>query len=762
MLQIQLPLIPSGTKAINNVWSVAVSEKKWIYFQGAFPVFEHRAKDGRSFRMFTAQLICLGGCKQAEIVRAFGVSKNSVSRSVAKFEEGGQEAFFKPRRGRGGSVITKEVGERIEERFALGEDIHEVAAALGIKYDTLRKAISQGRTAKPLRPSERVDASDKSTRTQEDAQAEIGMACTRPLDRVAAALGRLPGGAQALFEPCHDVTFGGMLCALPALVSNGLLRHVGSSLKQLTGYYTTLQVMLLLAYMALGRIKTVEQLQYHSPGELGKLMGLDRVPEVRCLRNKLAELSEDEVPEKWSRVLSKEWMEASPGLAGVLYVDGHVRVYHGGKTALPKRFVSRERLCLRGTTDYWVNDALGQPFFFVSRPVDKGMIEALKTDIVPRLLEDVPCRPSAEELEADPYRERFTIVFDREGYSPAFFKKMWEEHHIACITYHKFPKEDWPEERFAETVIEMPSGELLTMKLAEMGSWIGDKENGLWVREVRKLCKDGHQTSLVSSAKGALGVRNAALIFARWSQENFFAYAEKHFAIDLLSEHGTMELPGKLAVINPPWRELDRQRRRLTSKLTNQRAKFANLELHPELGNTKKIEDWQKKKAELVEEIEHLEHELEETKLKIKETPKHIFAEDLPEEYAFEQLRPSRKLLMDTVKMIAYRSETAMVGIVREQLARPDDARALIRDLLASEADILPDRDSGTLTIGIHSMATARQNHAVRHLLLTLNDAGINYPGTSFTLRYQLAAPDSNPPPEPQTLPPHFPRGQEF
>ncbi len=757
MPQMQLPLIPSGTKAINNIWSVSVSEEKWTYYQGVFPVFSHRADDRCSFRMFMAQAVYLGGRKQAEIVLAFGVSKNSVSRNVAKFEEGGPEAFFAPRRGRGGSVITEDVRQRIEEHFAQGENPHEVAAALGIKHDTLRKAITQGRVARPLRPSERVDATDKSTRTQEDARAGIGMACTRPLDRIAAALGCLPGGAQALFEPCHDVKFGGMLCALPALVSNGLLRHVGSSLRQLTGYYTTLQVLLLLAYMALGRIKTIEQLRYHSPGELGKLMGLDRVPEVRCLRNKLAALSEDEAPEKWSRVLSQEWMEASPELAGVLYVDGHVRVYHGGKTALPKRFVSRERLCLRGTTDYWVNDALGQPFFFVSRPVDKGMIEALRTDIVPRLLKDVPGQPSAEELKAEPYRERFTIVFDREGYSPAFFKEMWKKHRIACITYHKFPKEDWPEERFDETVIKMPAGERLTMKLAEMGSWVGSKKEGLWVREVRKLCKDGHQTTLISSAKGSFGVRDAALIFSRWSQENFFAYMEKHFAIDLLSEHGTVELPGTQEVVNPAWRGLDRQRRRLTSKLNNRRAKFANLELHPELGNEKKVKTWQKKKAEVVEEIERLEHELEETKLKIKETPKHIRAENLPEEHAFEQLKPSRKLLMDTVKMIAYRAETAMVGIVRERLARQDDARALIRDLCTAEADILPDKDSGTLTVRVHSMATARQNRAVEHLLMTLNDANFNYPGTSVSLQFQLAAADQAQPPDPSFLPQHFP-----
>ena len=106
------------------------------------------------------------------------------------------------------------------------------------------------------------------------------MACTRVLDRVAASLGLLPGGAATQFQPCRDVPFGGVMCALPALAQNGLFRHLSTCFPSLGGYYTTLQVMTLLGYMALCRIKTVGQLQYHPPGELGKLLGLDRVPEV--------------------------------------------------------------------------------------------------------------------------------------------------------------------------------------------------------------------------------------------------------------------------------------------------------------------------------------------------------------------------------------------------------------------------------------------------------------------------------------------------
>ena len=86
---------------------------------------------------------------------------------------------------------------------------------------------------------------------------------------------------------------------MPALAENGLFRHIHDCLVQLRGYYSTLHVIVLLAHMALCRIKAVEQLQYQPPGELGKLLGLDRVPEVRCLRRKLAALSLDDGPKKW-------------------------------------------------------------------------------------------------------------------------------------------------------------------------------------------------------------------------------------------------------------------------------------------------------------------------------------------------------------------------------------------------------------------------------------------------------------------------------
>lgn len=757
MPQTLLPLIPDGATPINDLISVVRQDKHWTYFCGVQPVFQHPDDDRQSFRMFTAQLCCQGACTQAQIIRTFGVSKNSLLRSVAKYRKEGINGFYQPRKGRGPSVMTAEVTAQAQKSLDLGRSRREVGEELGIQYDTLRKAINQGRLREPTpTPPEEVAqppaasdppvaASDKSTRSDADAAAgeEMGIACTRPCERVMAALGLLPGGATTQFQPCRDVSYGGVLCALPALAENGLFSHLGT-LPTLSGYYMKLHVILLLAYMALCRIKAVERLQYETPGELGKLMGLDRIPEVRCLRKKLSQLSQDEAPQQWAAVLSQDWMKQNVELAGTLYVDGHVRLYHGHKTKLPRRYVTRQRLCLRGTTDYWVNDALGQPFFSVERPVDHGLLEALRSDVVPRLLQEVPGQPTAEQLQADPYLSRFVIIFDREGYSPAFFREMWQQHRIACITYHKYPKEDWPESWFREAQVTMPGGEIVTMKLAEMGSWIGGRHDGLWVREVRKLTTSGHQTSLVSTAYALLDLQTAGRLFSRWCQENFFRYMMEQFAIDALSEYRTEAIPGtNRPVVNPTWRELDRQSRSLKSKLTQRQARFAALTLHPQAEQSE-IEKWERQKADLREQIEQLENELTVLKDKIGSTPKHLAWDNLAEDQKFERLAPSRKRLTDTVKLVAYRAETALAMIVREELSHTDEARCLIRDLFRSDADIHPDEAAGVLEVRLHTLANPRSNRATQHLLDHLNAAESTYPGTRLRLTYTMAAPSPN------------------
>lgn len=252
----------------------------------------------------------------------------------------------------------------------------------------------------------------------------MGYGTTRSLERVAAAMGELDS-APVRFEAAVDIAEGGVLLALPALLATGLLRYTPNFYKLPKGYYGIDSIFLLLAMMALARLTSIEQLRYVAPGEWGDLLGLDRVPEVRCLRSKLALLSrQDGQAAKWNTELAKDWMGELPGGEILFYIDGHVRVYHGSQTELPRHYVARQRLCLRATTDYWINAMDGQPFFYVNREADPGLLATMRQDLVPWLEANAPVAAEHRaRMAADPCQPLFTLIFDREGYSPDFSRK---------------------------------------------------------------------------------------------------------------------------------------------------------------------------------------------------------------------------------------------------------------------------------------------------------------------------------------------------
>ncbi len=249
------------------------------------------------------------------------------------------------------------------------------------------------------------------------------------------------GPVDPNFSNCLDVPNGGVLLGLPGLLSMGLLRHTRKYFQLPDGYYGIDSIFLLLAFMALARIKTIESLRYCSPGEWGKLLGLDRIPEAKTLREKVHLLTQDGQASQWGGELSHDWMKMYPESTGALYIDGHVRVYNGRQTELPRHYVARQKLCLRATTDYWVNAMDGQPFFMVNKAVDPGLLTVLEEEIVPRLEREIPYQPRLFDLEEEKFVPRFTLVFDREGYSPGFMLRMWKKR-IGCLTYRKYPGDD--------------------------------------------------------------------------------------------------------------------------------------------------------------------------------------------------------------------------------------------------------------------------------------------------------------------------------
>jgi prepilin-type processing-associated H-X9-DG protein len=560
----------------------------------------------------------------------------------------------------------------------------------------------------------------------------MGMGATRSLERMAAAMGMLES-APIEFELVQDVPMGGVMCALPALLAWGLLRHTRKTFTLPPGFYPLESIFLLLAFLALAGLRSLEALRYQPPGELGKLLGLDRVPEVKTLRAKLALLCADqERLRQWSATLAQEWMSEQPESAGVLYVDGHVRVYHGDLTRLPRRYVARERLCLRGTTDYWVNAMDGQPFFVVTQAVDPGLIQVLEEQIVPRLLADVPGQPTQEQLERNPLLHRFVMIFDREGYSPELFARL-KKLRIAVVTYHKFPDGEWGLEEFSPSMARLVNGEEVELETAERGVRL---TNGLWVREIRHRDRSGHQTSMLSTDYTNPLILVAARMFARWCQENFFKYMREHYALDRLIEYGTQELPETTRVVNPAWRELDRQARRQQAVLTREQARFGGLNL-PEKATAQDAILHEQEKGTLLQIIQQRQSQLESLKAQRKAAGRHVLLKDLPEKDRFSQLAVGQKQMVDTIKLIAYRAETALVHILREKMERADDARSLARQIFQSSVDLQPQPTQKTLTVKLHRLNFQAHDTVLDHLCQELTQTETVFPGTELKLIFQ-------------------------
>jgi uncharacterized small protein (DUF1192 family) len=561
----------------------------------------------------------------------------------------------------------------------------------------------------------------------------MGRAASNAAARVAASLGAATAVAPQ-FEHALDVPNAGVLFALPALLAVGLLDTAQESLNPLPkGYYGLDSILLLLALMALARMPSLESLRYKAPGEWGKLIGLDRIPEVRTLRAKIDILCANGQAAKWSADLSQGWMQQNPEQAGVMYIDGHTRVYNGAQTNLPRHYVARQKLCLRATTDFWVNAMDGQPFFAINKAVDPGLVKVIEDDIVPRLLRDLPKRISQELLDANPLLHLFMIVFDREGYSPDLWLRL-KEMRVACLSYNKFPKLDWDVQEFTEYFATLANGEKTKLLLAERGTRLS---NGLWVREVRKLSQQGHQTSILSTNYAINLILLAVYMFARWSQENYFKYAREHYNLDRLAGYATQEITDPIEVVNPLYRKLDGEVRSANGKLSRSLALFGALNIEQAIESAQ-MEPFTQKKAALQEEIEALQAKVVALKASRKATDRHIAVKDLPDDQRFKQLSTHSKHFVDAIKMVAYRAETAMANFLRESLTRPDEARTLLCAIYKTEADLVPDYQNKTLTVRLHHLAQQRSDDAALLLCAELNETQTVFPRTDLRMVFQI------------------------
>ena len=145
MPQLQLPLFPAGAVHLTSDLAVVRQEDTVTYVHGSLPVFRHRADDVKSFRFITSQLYLNGHVQQSDLVRVFGVSKDSVKRAVKLFAEQGPGGFWRTPKRRGASVLTATVLAQVQAALDADQELSDIAGDQALNYSTLNKAVHAGR-----------------------------------------------------------------------------------------------------------------------------------------------------------------------------------------------------------------------------------------------------------------------------------------------------------------------------------------------------------------------------------------------------------------------------------------------------------------------------------------------------------------------------------------------------------------------------------------------------------------------------------------
>jgi hypothetical protein len=543
----------------------------------------------------------------------------------------------------------------------------------------------------------------------------------RTFDRQLAHLGLLDDAAP-LFREGSSVPGVGVLLALPCLVESGLFRISRKLFGEIgPAFYGLRTTLLTLLLMALLRIKRPEHLKEKDPAAFGRLLGLDRAPEVKTLRRRLSRLAAHHCAEQLGAELAGVRVDRRGHLVGFLYVDGHVRAYHGQRTISSNAYVARRHLAMPATTDYWVNDRSGDPLLVITGEVDAALTKAL-----PRLLREV--REVVEE-------RRVTIVFDRGGWSPKLFAAMIKDG-FDVLTYRKGRCRRINERRFVRRRAVLDGCSVDYLLHDEPVRFLKGK---LRLRQVTRLCDGGHQTTVITSRWDLRDIEVAYRMFERWRQENFFKYMREEFLLDALVDYQIEPEDPTRTIPNP-------ERKTLDNKIRAARAEVAKLERELGAAAAANVEHrrptmrgFKIAHGKLVKQLRNVRAYLSRLFSQRRDAPKRVEVREVNDR-ALVKLATERKHLTDIIKMVAYQAESDLVALLRPHYARVDqEGRTLLHELFATAGDIHV--SDSELTITLAPLSSPHRTHAAQALCEVLSKAATIFPGSRLRMRFEMSPP---------------------
>jgi transposase-like protein len=734
--QLPLPLLLAGAAELAPGVGLLTGDDGGMVTVHGLATFAWDAGDEAGRRLAAVQLVRLRAASQGRVAEAFGVDPATIWRWDQALAGDGVAGLVPARRGpKGASKLTPELVERIGGLDAAGATLREIAAATGVSTFSVRNAL--GRIASGGRPAAGAaeDSAGPGAGDDDAGQGAVVPVLPDPVprdaERVLARWGLLGEGAGPVFTPGARYPLAGLLLALPALEDTGLLaaaRQVYGRLRD--GFYGMGATLLTLVFLALAGEPRAEGATRVPPAALGRVLGLDRAPEVKTIRRKLAELAAAGKAADLIMALARRHAAARPDTLGFLHVDGHARVYCGTRT-VQKTHVARLKFPAPATMETWVTDQDGDPVFMVVAEPSDSLAGELR-----RLL------PALRQVVGE--GRRVTVCFDRGGWSPALFADITDAG-FDLLTWRKGPAPDLPADAFTTITCTDDRGRAHTYELADTTAElvIGDgprKGETVTLRQVtRRVPARAGATRQIHALTSRTDLPAGEVCWrlsSRWREENYFRYARTRFALDALDCYAAVPDDPDRMVPNPARKTAAARIRQ--AEAAAQAAETARdaalLQLRsPAPGQTAYLTN-QMINA-LAAPVQAAWHDLDEAGQAAAAIPARIRLGTLAPDMV--RLDAETKQITHAIRMAAYNAETLLARALDGHYARAgDEACALIREALTASGDIRP--GPGQLLIRLDPLTAPRRTQALAALCDQLNHAQACYPGTDLVLRYEV------------------------
>jgi transposase-like protein len=729
-----LQLLPARARSVGPSAGLLEGPDGGVVFVFGLATFSYASADQAGRRLAAVQLVTTKIASVAEVASAFGVNEATLWRWKQAFGTGGVVGLVTERPGpRRPSKLTSSLAARIVKLDATGLTLQQIAAATGVSTATVRVAL--GRVTSPDQVPVEPDVGLDAPRGDADNADLVVLAAPEPrtTERVAARFGDLVEAPVVITEGAQ-LPLAGLLLALPALEMTGLVKVAAETFPPMRkGFYGLRAVLLMGVFLALLREPRAEAATRIRPADLGRVLGLDRAPEVKTLRRKLSELAACGRGALLQAALGRHHATTRPDAMGFLYLDGHVRVYTGTRE-LPKTHIARMRIAGPATEETWVGDADGDPVMVITAAPSQSLAAELA-----RLLPDLRALIGPDRA--------CTVVFDRGGYSPAVFTEIISAG-FDVLTYFKGNWARSANEAFTTVDYVAPDGTAQSYELAERlidlpvpaqpatAGQVAKPASTCRLRLIVRRSPGGHQTPILTNRADLSPAQVAYRMAARWRQENYFKYAREHFALDALDSYADQPDDLTRLVPNPAKARAGDQVSAARAQLAAAQGGVADaidaagIRARLPGSGGKAIVDPTAGQA-----LTAANSDLVAAKAASRETPSHL---------PLGQVRPGsrlleteRKLLTHAIRMSAYNAESALARLLRPHYARGDDeARALLREAFTLSGDLQV--TGNTLHVRLDPASAPRRSNALAALCVELTDTATRYPGTDLTLAYSI------------------------